>query len=83
MARPQHPSDTADRPKSRDSSLAALSELVASCLPQLGGTQFADELISGLRRLVTIDDATVIYYAGGDLPRVVYRESPQARGSES
>jgi DNA-binding CsgD family transcriptional regulator len=83
LARPQQKSDTADRPTSRDSSLAALSELVASCLPQLGGTGFADALISGLRRLVTIDDATVIYYARGDLPRVVYRESPQARGSES
>jgi len=63
--------------------LSALSDLVAAALAAVGGERFAAELIRGLRGLVTVDDATVLYYARGDLPRVVYRENPQARGDES
>jgi DNA-binding CsgD family transcriptional regulator len=49
----------------------------------LGQGTFAPTLITGLRRLVPVDDATVLFYARGDLPEVVYRENPDARGSES
>lgn len=66
-----------------DRKLIALTELVASCVPALGTESFARTLIAGLRKLVPIDDATVLYYAGGHLPVVVYRENPQARGEES
>ncbi|WP_439105637.1 response regulator transcription factor [Congregibacter sp.] len=66
-----------------DPKLAALSNLVARCLPALRGDDFAVELIAGLRALVPIDDATVLYYAGGDLPSLVYRETPQARASDT
>lgn len=66
-----------------DPKLAAFSELVASCLSVLGTERFADELIAGLRTLVPVDDATVIYYAGGDLPSLVYSEKPRARASDT
>ena len=66
-----------------EAKLTALAQLVADCVPALGRTTFAPLLIGGLRRLVTVDDATVIHYARGDLPTVVYRENPQARDSDS
>jgi DNA-binding CsgD family transcriptional regulator len=67
----------------RFEALAALSALVARCVPALHGDGFAAELIAGLRGLVPIDDATVLHYARGDLPTLVYREVPEARGEES
>jgi DNA-binding CsgD family transcriptional regulator len=66
-----------------DKKLGALAQLVAASVPALGSDTFAGELIGGLRRLVPIDDATVLHYARGDLPEVVYRENPEARGAES
>ena len=66
-----------------DSKLAALAGLVARCVPTLHSDDFAGALIAGLRGLVPIDDATVLHYARGDLPTVVYREAPEARGAES
>ena len=67
----------------QDSKLRALADLVAACVPALGEDGFPAALIRGLRELVTIDDATILYYAYGDLPVVVYRENPEARGDES
>lgn len=66
-----------------DSKLTALALLVAHCLPELGRDGFPARLISGLRDLVPVDDATVIHYARGDLPSVIYRENPEARDSDS
>ncbi|MEO1082315.1 MAG: helix-turn-helix transcriptional regulator [Pseudomonadota bacterium] len=66
-----------------ENKLDALTRLVARCLPELGRAGFAPQLIRGLRELVTIDDASVLYYARGDLPEIVYRENPEARGEES
>ena len=66
-----------------DRKLNALATLVAECMPCLGGDEFGAVLIRGLRRLVPVDDATVLFYARGDLPVVVYRENPEARGTES
>lgn len=63
--------------------LTALATLVADCLPVLGSDAFAAALVRGLRGLVPIDDATLLFYARGDLPVVVYRENPEARGEES
>lgn len=74
----EHPLATELDPK-----LAALSTLVANCLPALGSDDFAPALIQGLRALVPIDDASVIYYGGGDLPTLVYRETPLARGGDT
>ncbi|MEE4277421.1 MAG: LuxR C-terminal-related transcriptional regulator [Halieaceae bacterium] len=80
MAQPDRNSNAARAGGSR---LAALAELVAACMPRTGSADFAGALIRGLRGLCTIDDATMIYYARGDLPTVVYRENPGARGGES
>ena len=66
-----------------DRKLNALAALVADCLPRVGSDQFGAALIGGLRRLVPVDDATLLFYARGDLPVVVYRENPEARGAES
>ena len=66
-----------------ENKLDALAELVAACLPELGRPGFASRLIGGLRGLVPIDDASVLHYARGDLPTIVYRENPEARGDES
>lgn len=66
-----------------DPKLAGLSELVAGCLPTLRSKEFGGALIEGLRGLVTIDDATVLYYARGELPSLVYRESPINRGEDT
>ncbi|EED31779.1 transcriptional regulator, LuxR family [gamma proteobacterium NOR5-3] len=66
-----------------DDKLAALSKLVARCLPALRSDRFAEELIMGLRALVPIDDASVLYYARGDLPALVYRETPESRSEDT
>lgn len=66
-----------------DPKLLALSQLVARCMPALGSDSFSSELIKGLRALVPVDDATVLYYARGDLPALVYREKFQARGGDT
>ncbi|MDP5071296.1 MAG: helix-turn-helix transcriptional regulator, partial [Congregibacter sp.] len=66
-----------------DPKLLALSKLVARCMPVLGTDAFAKQLIEGLRALVPVDDATVLYYARGDLPRLVYREKHRARGGDT
>ena len=66
-----------------DRKLSALAELVNHCLTSLGSDDFAGQLIAGLRQFVSIEDATVLYYARDDLPTVVYRENPDARGRES
>ncbi len=66
-----------------DRKLLALATLTAECLPVVGTAAFPSTLIAGLRELVPVEDATVLFYAQGDLPDVVYRENPDARGSES
>lgn len=66
-----------------DPKLAAVAELVSSCVARLGDDGFSASLIAGLRNLVPVEDATVLYYARDDLPTVVYRENPEARGDES
>lgn len=66
-----------------DKNLAALSNMVGRCLPVLHKDDFVKELIAGLRALVPIDDATVIHYGRGDLPTLVYGETPKARGSDT
>jgi DNA-binding CsgD family transcriptional regulator len=68
---------------SLDLKLNALSELVANCLPALRTDNFAVRLVEGLRGLLPIDDASVLHYARGDLPSLVYREAPRARGSDT
>jgi len=57
--------------------------MIGCCLPALHSDGFAKELIAGLRALVPIDDATVIHYGRGDLPSLVYCETPETRGSET
>jgi DNA-binding CsgD family transcriptional regulator len=66
-----------------DSKLQALSALIAACLPVLRTERFASELITGLRGLVPVDDASILHYARGDLPSLVYREAPRARGTDT
>jgi DNA-binding CsgD family transcriptional regulator len=67
----------------RDTALGDLATLVAECLEALHGDTFAATLVGGLRRLVPLEDATVLHYANGDLPSVVYRENPRARGADT
>ncbi|MFT7287800.1 MAG: DNA-binding CsgD family transcriptional regulator [Halieaceae bacterium] len=69
--------------QSVEKALSALSQLVADCLPCLGETSFPAQLISGLRGLAPVDDATVLYYPLGSLPTVVYREAAQARSADT
>lgn len=66
-----------------DQKLEALARLTASCLTVLGTERFAATLIGGLRTLVPVDDATVLFYAQGDLPKVVHHENPEARDGGS
>lgn len=66
-----------------DTKLLALSDLVASCAGVTVSADFAAALVAGLRKLVPIDDATVLHYARGDLPTVVYCETPEARHSNT
>jgi len=66
-----------------DRKLDALARLTGDCVPLIGSDTFAPALIRGLRRFVPVDDASVLFYAQGDLPEVVYRENPEARGDES
>ncbi|MEM7691911.1 MAG: helix-turn-helix transcriptional regulator [Pseudomonadota bacterium] len=66
-----------------ESKLSALADLVADCVPLIGKGEFPSALIAGLRCLLTIEDATVLYYAPGALPQVVYRENPDARNEDT
>lgn len=66
----------------RDSALNALAELVSEGLSAAGEAAFPATLIAGLRRLVALEDATILLYGNGDLPTVVYREVPLARGPD-
>lgn len=66
-----------------DQKLLALAELVAHCVPKLRSDDFGGELIAGLRRLTPIDDATILYYARGDLPTLVYRERKSAEHGDT
>lgn len=66
-----------------DTDLRRLATLVADCLAKDEATAFAGALVSGLRELTPLEDATVLHYATGDLPTVVYREVPRARGADT
>ncbi|MFK7830122.1 MAG: response regulator transcription factor [Congregibacter sp.] len=66
-----------------DRKLTALAELTARCLPALRSPSFGAELIAGLRKLVPVDDATVLFYARGDLPTLFYQDSSEARRADT
>jgi len=66
-----------------DSALEALSTLVAEALHSLGTESFASTLVTGLRRLAPLEDATLLHYDRGDLPKLVYRENVRARGVDT
>lgn len=67
----------------RDGALQALASLVQQCLDCDEPSDLAAALVSGLRALTPLEDATVLHYANGDLPTVVYREVPQSRGADT
>jgi DNA-binding CsgD family transcriptional regulator len=67
----------------RDAALNALATLVERCLACEQPESFAAALVSGLRELTPIEDATVLHYANGDLPTVVYREVTASRGTDT
>lgn len=69
--------------KNCEAALGGLAALVADSLATLGRDDFAATLITSLRRLVPYEDATVLHFDQGDLPSVVYRENPGARGSDT
>ena len=52
------------------------------CCPNSSST-FAAALVAGLRELTPIEDATVLHYAGGELPEIVYREVPARDGADT
>lgn len=62
--------------------IQGLAALVARVLPAQGTDTFCKELVEGLRMLVPIEDASVLYFGNDDLPLIVYRE-PMARGAKS
>jgi DNA-binding CsgD family transcriptional regulator len=61
--------------------LAAFSDGLAETLPAVGESGFPAALIALLRRLVPIDDATVLLYPAQGLPLVEYSEVPEATGA--
>jgi DNA-binding CsgD family transcriptional regulator len=63
--------------------LQALSDLVARCLTQRDSRDFARALVEGLQNLTAIDDATILHYARGDLPTLVYSEATGTRHSDT
>lgn len=67
----------------RTALLEVYSEALARMLPLIGTRGFAAELISLLRALVEIDDATIILYPAQGLPLLEHREVPQATGAST
>lgn len=68
---------------SAEDKLATLAQLVADCVPALGERGFPEALVEGLRKLVPFEDASVLHYAHGDLPSLVYKQAPQARKKDT
>lgn len=66
-----------------DKTLLAAAELVAACVPVLGEDGFPATLMAGLGDLVPVEDATLVYYAKDDLPRLVHQEAPHARRKDT
>lgn len=64
---------------SYDRKLRSFADLVAGCTAASSSAEFANALVDGLRKLTAIDDATVLHYARGDLPTIVYCEVPGTR----
>ncbi len=47
---------------------------LAEALPALGGADFPARLVALLRRLLPVDDATILHYPADELPEVAYFE---------
>ncbi len=63
--------------------LASFSRQLSGLIPAVGSASFPERLITTLRELVDIDDATVVVYPGTDLPRLEYFEVPEGAGSST
>jgi DNA-binding CsgD family transcriptional regulator len=61
--------------------LAAFSDAVAELLPLVGESGFPQGLIALLRRVVPVDDATVLVYPAQGLPLIEYSEVPSETGA--
>ncbi|GAB5413776.1 MAG: LuxR C-terminal-related transcriptional regulator [Congregibacter sp.] len=66
-----------------DQKLYAAAQLVANCVPKLGEKGFGEALMTSLGGVVPIEDATLLYYAKGDLPRLLYQAAPHARRADT
>jgi DNA-binding CsgD family transcriptional regulator len=63
--------------------LAAFSDGLADTLPAVGESRFSTALVALLRRLVPIDDATVVLYPARGLPLIEYSEVPETTGAST
>jgi len=63
--------------------LAQFSQQLSDLIPAVSTADFPDNLVSMLRELVPVDDATVIVYPGTDLPVIEYFELPEESGDSS
>jgi len=63
--------------------LATFSDGLAETLPTVGESGFPAALVALLRRLVPIDDATVLLYPAQGLPLIEYSEVPATTGAST
>ena len=63
--------------------LAAFSDGLTDTLPAVGESGFSAALVALLRRLVPIDDATVVLYPAQGLPLIEYSEVPETTGAST
>lgn len=63
--------------------LSHFSEHLARLIPAVGTADFPGLLIAMLKQLVHCDDATIILYAGTDLPLIEYFELPEGAGKST
>lgn len=69
--------------KRQEQRLADFANLVADCLAAETPADFAQALVVKLRELTALEDATVLHYANGELPTIVYREVPAEHGADT
>ncbi len=65
------------------STLTRFSQQLAVLIPALGTSDFASRLVTLLRDLVPVDDATVLVYPATDLPVIEHFEVPDREGGST
>ena len=65
------------------SSLALFSQHLAALMPCIGQREFPAHLVQLLKRLVAIDDVSILVYPGTDLPVIAYFEVLEETGQST